>query len=172
MRDIGILLCLRCLRPTRLSHADKQLNRGHHHRDTRGDQPSAATHSVGPSYFQPPYIGYRGFSRVSACSITNCRDGVGGAPWSPAQDLNPDFVVRSHTFCPVRLTEDKLGVAKESNLLTYVLQTLVLYLLTLQKTPKKRERLDLNQRPSGYEPDELPTAPLRVIIGKGIKWRI
>ena len=22
-------------------------------------------------------------------------------------------------------------------------------------------RLDLNQRPSGYEPDELPTAPLR-----------
>ena len=24
-------------------------------------------------------------------------------------------------------------------------------------------RLDLNQRPSGYEPDELPTAPLRDI---------
>lgn len=27
VRDIGILLCLRYLRPTRLSHADKQLNR-------------------------------------------------------------------------------------------------------------------------------------------------
>ena len=25
-------------------------------------------------------------------------------------------------------------------------------------------RLDLNQRPSGYEPDELPTAPLRDIF--------
>lgn len=92
--------------------------------------------------------------------------------WSPAQDLNPDSVVRSHVSFPVGRTGDKLGVAKESNLLTYVLQTLVLYLLTLQKTPKKRERLDSNQRPSGYEPDELPTAPLRVIIGKGIKMEV
>ena len=27
--------------------------------------------------------------------------------------------------------------------------------------------LDLNQRPSGYEPDELPTAPLRDIASSG-----
>ena len=30
-------------------------------------------------------------------------------------------------------------------------------------------RLDLNQRPSGYEPDELPTAPLRDIFFRHLR---
>lgn len=67
---------------------------------------------------------------MSACSITNCRDGVGGAPWPPTKDLNPYSVVRSHVSCPVERMGDNWG-----------------------------QGWDLNPRPSGYEPDELPTAP-------------
>ena len=44
-----------------------------------------------PSYFQPPYVGYRGFSRVSACSITNCRDGIDGAPLASHEGFEPSF---------------------------------------------------------------------------------
>ena len=67
---------------------------------------------------------------MSACSITNCRDGIGGAPWPPTKDLNPHSVVRSHVSCPVERMGDNWG-----------------------------QGWDLNPRPSGYEPDELPTAP-------------
>ena len=76
---------------------------------------------------------------MSACSITNCRDGIGGAPWPPTKDLNPHSVVRSHVSCPVERMGDNWG-----------------------------QGWDLNPRPSGYEPDELPTAP-PCYIG-GVLW--
>ena len=77
---------------------------------------------------------------MGACSIMNCRDGVGGAPWPPTKDLNPHSMVRSHVSCPVERMGDNWG-----------------------------QGWDLNPRPSGYEPDELPTAPPCIIKGKGEK---
>ena len=50
--------------------------------------------------------------------------------WPPTKDLNPHSVVRSHVSCPVERMGDNWG-----------------------------QGWDLNPRPSGYEPDELPTAP-------------